>query len=56
MGGLEGVWLRHFRYEVCVSNCPRTFVNSTRTPGPIVTGEALFDSPIRRNDDGADIG
>ena len=36
--------------------CPRTFVNSTRTPGPIVTGEALFDSPIRRNDDGADIG
>ena len=36
--------------------CPRTFVNSTRTAGPIVTGEAPFDSPIRRNDDGADLG
>ena len=36
--------------------CPRTFVNSTRTAGPIVTGEAPFDSPIRRKDDGADLG
>ena len=36
--------------------CPRTFVNSTRTAGRIVTGEAPFDSPIRRNDDGADLG
>ena len=36
--------------------CPRTFVNSTRTAGLIVTGEAPFDSPIRRNDDGADLG
>ena len=36
--------------------CPRNFVNSTRTAGPIVTGEAPFDSPIRRNDDGADLG
>ena len=33
--------------------CPRTFVNSTRTAGRIVTGEAPFDSPIRRNDNGA---
>ena len=31
-------------------------MNSTRTAGPIVTGEAPFDSPIRRNDDGADLG
>ena len=31
-------------------------MNSTRTAGPIVTGEALFDSPIRRKDDGADLG
>ena len=36
--------------------CSRTFVNSARTAGPIVTGEAPFDSPIRRNDDGADLG
>ena len=35
---------------------PRTFVNSTRTAGPIVTGKAPFDSPIRRNDDGTDLG
>ena len=34
--------------------CPRTFVNSARTAGPIVTDEAPFDSPIRRNEDGAD--
>ena len=31
-------------------------MNSTRTAGPIVTGEAPFDSPIRRKDDGADLG
>ena len=36
--------------------CSRTFVNSTRTAGPIVTGEAPFDSPIRRNDDSANLG
>ena len=29
-------------------------MNSRRTAGPIVTGEAPFDSPIRRN--GADLG
>ena len=31
-------------------------MNSARTAGPIVTGKALFDSSIRRNDDGADFG
>ena len=31
-------------------------MNSTRTAGPIVTGEAPFDSPIRRKDDGAVLG
>ena len=31
-------------------------MNSTRTAGPIVTGKAPFDSPIRRKDDGADLG
>ena len=31
-------------------------MNSARTAGPIVTGEAPFDSPIHRNDDGADLG
>ena len=31
-------------------------MNSTRTAGPIVTGEEPFDSPIRRNDDGVDLG
>ena len=31
-------------------------MNSAKTAGPIVTGEAPFDSPIRRNDDGADLG
>ena len=31
-------------------------MNSTRTAGPIVTGEAPFDSPIHRKDDGADLG
>ena len=41
------------RYEVCVS---KEIVNSTRTAGPIVTGEAPFDTPFRRNDDGADLG
>ena len=33
-----------------------TFMNSTRTAGPIVTGEAPFASLIRRKDDGADLG
>ena len=31
-------------------------MNSARTAGPIVTDEAPFDSPIRRNDDGDDFG
>ena len=31
-------------------------MNSARTAGPIVTDEAPFDSPIRRNEDGADLG
>ena len=31
-------------------------MNIARTARPIVTGEAPFDSPIRRNDDGADLG
>ena len=31
-------------------------MNSARTAGPIVTDEAPFDSPIRRNDDGAVFG
>ena len=30
-------------------------MNSARTAGPIVTGEAPFLSPICRNDDGADL-
>ena len=54
MGALEGVWLRHLH---CMSFvCSTTFVNSTRTAGPIVTGGASFVSPIRRIDDGADLG
>ena len=31
-------------------------MNSARTAGPIVTDEAPFDSPIRRNEDGANFG
>ena len=31
-------------------------MNTTRTAGLIVTGEAPFDSPLRRKDDGADLG
>ena len=31
-------------------------MNSARTAGPIVAGEAPIDSPIRRKDDGADLG
>ena len=31
-------------------------MNSAKTAGPNMTGEAPFDSPIRRNDDGADLG
>ena len=31
-------------------------MNSARTAGPIVTDKAPSDSPIRRNDDGADLG
>ena len=30
-------------------------LNIARTAGPIVTGEAPFDSPIRRNDDGSNL-
>ena len=36
--------------------CVQGLVNSARTAGPIVTDEAPFDSPIRRNEDGADFG
>ena len=36
--------------------CPRTFVNSVRTAGPIGTGVQAIDAPIRRNDDGTDPG
>ena len=32
--------------------CPRTFVNSGRTDGPIWTGQTPKDAPKRRNDDG----
>ena len=31
-------------------------MNSARTAGLIETGEAPFDSPIRQNNDGADLG
>ena len=38
----------------CVSQsvCPRTFVNSGRTDGPIWTRQTPKDAPKRRNDDG----
>ena len=36
--------------------CPSTLVNSARTAGPIGTGVAPVDAPIRRNDAGADPG
>ena len=36
--------------------CSRIFVNNVRTAGPIGTGEAPIDMPIRRNDDGANPG
>ena len=38
--------------SVCVSVCPRTFVNSGRTEGPIWTRQTPKDAPKRRNDDG----
>ena len=38
--------------SVCQSVCPRTFVNSGRTDGPIWTGQTPKDAPKRRNDDG----
>ena len=37
---------------VCVSVCPRTFVNSSGTDGPIWTRQTPKDAPKRRNDDG----
>ena len=36
--------------------CPSIYVNSVRTAGPIEIGEAPFDAPIRRNDDGVGLG
>ena len=36
--------------------CPSTLVNSARTAGPIGTGVAPIDGPIRRNTDGANPG
>ena len=36
--------------------CPRTFVNSAGTAGPIGTGVPAIDAPNRRNDDGTDPG
>ena len=38
--------------SVCVSICPSILVGA-RTAGPIETGEAPFDAPEQRNDDGA---
>ena len=32
--------------------CSSILVNNVRTAGPIGTGEAPIDAPIRRNDDG----
>ena len=41
---------------MCQYVCSSIFVNNVRTAGPIVTGEAPIDVPIRRNDDDADPG
>ena len=41
---------------VCVSVCPSVLARGAQTAGPIGTGVAPFDAPIRRNDDGADLG
>ena len=38
--------------SVSVSVCPRTFVNSGRTDGPIWTRQTPKDAPKRRKDDG----
>ena len=38
--------------SVSVSVCPRTFVNSSGTDGPIWTRQTPKDAPKRRNDDG----
>ena len=38
--------------SVCVSVCPRTFVNSSGTEGRIRTRQTPKDAPKRRNDDG----
>ena len=38
--------------SVCVSVCPRTFVNNSGTDGPIWTRQTPKDAPKRRNDDG----
>ena len=38
--------------SVSQSVCPRTFVNSGRTDGPIWTRQTPKDAPKRRNDDG----
>ena len=37
---------------VCPAVCPRTFVNNSRTDGPIWTRQTPKDAPRRRNDDG----
>ena len=41
---------------MCQYVCSSTFANSARMAGPIGTGEAPIDAPIRRNDDGAGAG
>ena len=38
--------------SVCLSVCPRTFVNNSGTDGPIWTRQTPKDAPKRRNDDG----
>ena len=38
--------------SVCLSVCPRTFVNNSGTEGRIRTRQTPKDAPKRRNDDG----
>ena len=49
--GVYALWVGWKEFGCGISDmrfvCPRTFVNSTRTAGLIVTGEARFDSPVR---------
>ena len=52
----EKSWASDVSVCVCLSVCPSILEPGAQTAGPIGTGEAPFDAPKRRKDDGANRG